>query len=66
MTKVMTGGKRVKAINWPRRDKTCFRGFGNNKGADQPEHPGRLISAFVIPLLERIISQLASSEISMF
>ena len=27
-------------------------GFVNNKGADQPAHPGRLISAFVICFLE--------------
>ena len=32
----------------PRREKTCLRGFANNKGADQPAHPRRLISAFVI------------------
>ena len=48
----------------PRRDKTCLRGFANNKGADQPAHP--LINAFVIGLLESIISQLASSIMSMF
>ena len=27
--------------------------FANNKGADQPEHQGSLISAFVIRLLKR-------------
>ena len=36
------------------------------KGADQPAHPGRLISTFVIRLLESIISILATSEISIF
>ena len=50
----------------PRRDKTCLQGFANNKGADQPMNPRRLISAFVIPLLESFISKLASSEISIF
>ena len=50
----------------PRHDKTCLRGFANNKGADQPAHPRRLISAFVIRLLESIISELATSEISIF
>ena len=50
----------------PRREKTCPRRFANNKGADQPAHLGRLISAFVIHLLESIRFQLASSEISMF
>ena len=44
--------------------KTCLRPFVSNKGADQPEYPCRLISAFVIRLLESIISQLASSKIS--
>ena len=46
--------------------KTCLRGFGNNRGADQPTHLRRLISAFVIPFLESIISKLATSEISIF
>ena len=40
--------------------------FANNKGADQPAHPHRLFSAFVIRFLESIISQLAASEISIF
>ena len=48
------------------RKKTCLRRFANNKGADQPAHPRSLISAFVIPLLESIISRLATSEISVF
>ena len=46
-----------------------FRGGGgaaNNKGTDQPAHPRSLISAFVIRLLESIISRLATSEISTF
>ena len=49
----------------PRHDKTGLQVFAN-KGADQPAHPRRLISAFVICLMERIISKLASSEISIF
>ena len=49
-----------------RRDKTCLRGFENNKGADQPAHPRSLISAFNIRLLESIISRFATSEISIF
>ena len=39
-------------------------GFANNKDADQPVHLRRLISAFVIRLLESIISKLQTSEIS--
>ena len=50
---------------WPRREKTCLRGFSNNTGADQPAHPRRLISAFVIRFLESIICKLAG-EISIF
>ena len=49
-----------------RREKTCLRGFANNKAADQPVHPRRLTKSFVICLLENIISKLASSEISIF
>ena len=36
------------------------------QSADQPAHPCRLIKAFVIPLLESIISRLARREISIF
>ena len=50
----------------PRREKTCLWGFANNKGSYQPAHPRRLISAFVIRLLDSFISKLASSEISIF
>ena len=41
-------------------------GFANNKGADQPAHPRRLISAFVIRYSESIISKLATSKIPIF
>ena len=41
-------------------------GFANNKGADQPAHPCRLISTFVICFLESIIFTLITSEISTF
>ena len=63
----------IEIVNWntqvcseiivPRRD-SCdsLRGFANNNGADQPAHPRRLISAFVIRLLESI-SKIAESEI---
>ena len=54
------------AQNGPKRNKTCFRGFANNKGADQPAHMPRPISAFVFRLLESIISRVATSEISIF
>ena len=50
----------------PRCEQTYLLGFVNNTGADQPSHLYSLISAFVIPLLESIISRLAMSEISIF
>ena len=53
-------------VNGPRHEKTCLRGFANNKGADQPAHQRILISAFIIHLLKSIISRLATSEISLF
>ena len=40
--------------------------FANNKDADQPAHPRRLLSAFIVRSLERIISKLATSENSIF
>ena len=46
--------------------KPDFGGFANNTGADQPAHLRSLICAFVIRLLESIISRLATSEISIF
>ena len=39
-------------------------GVANNIGADQPAHPGSLISAFVICFLEITICKLATGEIS--
>ena len=38
------------------------KSLANNKGADQPAHPRRLISAFIIHFLESIISRLATSK----
>ena len=50
----------------PQLEKNCLWGFANNKGADQPVHPHRLICAFVILVLECTISRLATSKISIF
>ena len=51
-----------------RREKTCLQGLADNTGADQPAHPPSLISTFVIHVLERTISKLATctSKISVF
>ena len=56
----------VPFVYGPRREKTCLQGFANNTGADQPGHLRRLISAFVIRFLKRIICKLATGEISIF
>ena len=50
----------------PRREKPCLRWFANNQGADQPAHSRSLISAFVIRLLESIISKLGTRKFSIF
>ena len=50
----------------PQRERTCLRGFANNTDADQPAHPRRLISAFVIRFLVSFICKLATGEISIF
>ena len=46
--------------------KPVLGGFGNNKGADQPEHPDSLNSTFVIRLLDTFISRLITGKISTF
>ena len=51
---------------WPLTRENLSSVFANNKGADQPAHPRRLISAFVVRFLKSIISKLASREISIF
>ena len=43
--------KAILASYGPRHEKTCLRGFVNNKGADQTANPQSLISTFVIHLL---------------
>ena len=53
-------------IIWALMQENLSLGFPNNKGADQPAHRRRMISTFVIPILESIISKLAMGEISLF
>ena len=50
----------------PCHEKTCLQGIVNNIGVYQPVHPCSLISAFVIPLLESILSKFSPCEISLF
>ena len=54
------------ALYGPRREKNCLQVFANNTGADQPAHPGSLISGFVIRFSESTICKLATGEISIF
>ena len=51
MQVLLSWSEDVVLLHGPRREKTCFRGFANNTGADQPAHQRRLISTFVIRLL---------------
>ena len=51
---------------WASKCENLSSGFTNNKGADQPGHPHSLISAFVIRVLESIISRLGTSVVSIF
>ena len=54
----------MQSLIGPRREKTCLQWFANNKSVDQPAHARRLISALAVRFLERIISKLATAEIS--
>ena len=44
----------------------CLKPYANNKGADQPAHPGSLISTFVVRCLDSMICILAISKVSRF
>ena len=48
----------------PGHEKMCLMTYVNIKGADQPAHPCRLISAFVVRCLDSIISLDSIAEIS--
>ena len=51
---------------WAFAQENPSSGFAYNKGADQPAHPGRLISAFVVYFMEGIKLKLATSKIPIF
>ena len=46
--------------------KKAIFGVSNNRNADQPAHPRRLVSVFVLRILEQIVYTLAKEEISTF
>ena len=56
----------VRRINWASTRENLLKGFASNTDADQPAQPRRLISTFVVRFFESIISELATSEISIF
>ena len=56
----------LSSLVWASSRENLSLGGCKNKGADQPTHPRNLISAFIIGLLESIISRLAAGEISYF
>ena len=49
---------------WASTREILSLGFANSKGADQPAHTRRLISAFVISFLERIKSELKTGFVT--
>ena len=51
---------------WASTEQNLSSVFENNKGTDHPAHWHSLISAFVIHLLESIISKLSTSKLSTF
>ena len=51
---------------WTSTRENLSSGFSNNKGADQLAHLRSLINAFVIKVLENIISILATCKISFY
>ena len=42
----------------------CLMAYANNKGTDQPAHPCRLISAFVVHCLDNVMSLVSVTKIS--
>ena len=55
-----------KGLYGPCRNKTGLQEYANNKGTDQPAHTSSQISGFIIHFLESTISNLTTSEISIF
>ena len=57
---------RISYLIWTSTRENRSSWSANNKGADQPAHPRRLISAYVIRFLGSFISELAISDFSIF
>ena len=52
--------------NGPDLVKTHLMSYTNNKGANQPSHPGSLITIFIVLCLDSMIGILAISKVSRF
>ena len=50
-------------IIWATSWENLFMSYADNKGADQPSHPGNLISTFVVRYLDSIVFLVSISEI---
>ena len=48
----------------PGQEKIYLMSYANNKGADQPAHPRRLINAFVARCLDSVMSLASVTKIS--
>ena len=55
---------RIRDNKWAISSENLFMPFANNKGADQPAHRCSLISTFLVPCLDSIITLVSISEIS--
>ena len=51
-------------INEPGHEKMCLMSYANNKGSDQPAHPGSLIGAFVVRCLDIVMYLVSVTKIS--
>ena len=54
----------VRSMYKPGHEKMCLTSYANNRGTDQPAHPGSLISTFVVRCLDSIISLDSIAKIS--
>ena len=45
---------------WASSRENLFLSYANNEGADQPVHPRSLINTFVVRLMERSLTALAT------
>ena len=66
MVDYLQKGQKINGTNGPSHEKICLGGGGGLRTTKAQSSIRSLISAFVVPLFERIISKLATSKISLF